>query len=286
MTSRPVPVITGTTSGIGLRAVGRFADAGYLVLAVARDPERGRRTVERLRGAGLDRLVEHRTADLSSRRSVEALTEAILAEHGRVAVLANNAAVFDLTQRTPVLTTDGIERVLATNHLGPLLLTAGLIPALSIARGTVLTVTRKGLRAHPWMTLDPESLGGTAGFRLARAYYRSKLAQLASHRAWADRCPDVRFLAIEVPAVRLDADRLAALPSPLRRVYALKGRSALHPDELAGAYLRTVESVDLPTGAYVDHRGWAVRPPRAVRDPERTTLLDERSLTLVGLAGG
>ena len=68
----------------------------------------GGRAGGRLRGAGLDRLAEHRTADLSSRRSVEALAEAILAEHGRVAVLVNNAAVSDLTQRTAVRTRCGL----------------------------------------------------------------------------------------------------------------------------------------------------------------------------------
>ncbi|MFC6581177.1 SDR family NAD(P)-dependent oxidoreductase [Planomonospora parontospora] len=124
--------VTGANSGIGLRAAQRLAADGHRILALCRDPHRGRTALERInaRAAHPATLV---VTDLADPGSIDAAAEEITGETGRLDVLINNAAVFDQTRRTPAFTPSGHELFWATNHLGPFQLTARLSPLLASA---------------------------------------------------------------------------------------------------------------------------------------------------------
>ena len=92
----------------------------------------------------------------------------------------HNAADFDIARKAPRFSEDGIERVWATNHLGPVLLTELLLPALRRSPGgRILTVASRGLSLYPRLTVDLEDPEfRKRRFSVQKAYYQSKLAQV------------------------------------------------------------------------------------------------------------
>ncbi|MET9506688.1 SDR family oxidoreductase [Streptomyces sp. NPDC006622] len=85
-------LVTGAGSGIGRATACAFAAAGARVIAVDRDADSASRTAEtaRLTGAA-DAWAE--TVDVSDEQAMEQLAAKVLAEHGVVDVLVNNAGV-------------------------------------------------------------------------------------------------------------------------------------------------------------------------------------------------
>ncbi|MCB5165719.1 SDR family NAD(P)-dependent oxidoreductase [Streptomyces bambusae] len=87
--AKPVALVTGGTSGIGLAVVRDLAGRGYRVFLCARTAEAVKATVEELRAEGLD--VDGTAADVRSKEDVQALVAAAVAAFGPVSVLVNNA---------------------------------------------------------------------------------------------------------------------------------------------------------------------------------------------------
>ncbi|MFI0090656.1 SDR family oxidoreductase [Streptomyces bobili] len=85
-------LVTGAGSGIGRATAFAFAEAGARVIAVDRDAESASRTAELSRALGAaDAWAE--TVDVSDEQAMEELAAKILAEHGVVDVLVNNAGI-------------------------------------------------------------------------------------------------------------------------------------------------------------------------------------------------
>lgn len=240
MPLKPLTIaVTGANSGIGLRAAGRLAAEGHRVYALCRDAARGEAALEHVnsRAAVPARLV---VTDLADPASIRSSAAELTGELDRLDVLIHNAAVFDQTMRAPRFTDDGHELFWATNHLGPHLLTAELSPLMAAAPAPrLVTVASKGLVAMPWIRIRFDELDSPRWYSPTKAYYHAKLAQvmlslrLAQHARGA-----VDAVCLRVPAVRLDPDRLAAMPALLRTLYAPKNRAALPPEQLARTYAR------------------------------------------------
>src|SRR5579864_7547191 len=110
----PTVVITGATGAIGSATAAALTRRGAHVVALSR-PE----------------------VDLSSMASVRAAARALNREGGHIDALLNIAAIFTPRYQRTV---DGFELMLATNHLGPFLLT-NLLRDRLIRAGRVVTVT-------------------------------------------------------------------------------------------------------------------------------------------------
>ncbi|GAA2899821.1 SDR family NAD(P)-dependent oxidoreductase [Streptosporangium fragile] len=236
--SEPLTIaITGANSGIGLRAAQRLAARGHRILALCRDPHRGRTALEVI-NAGAAHPATLVPADLADPDSIDAAVEKISHATGHLDVLINNAAVFDQTMRTPVFTSSGHELFWATNHLGPFRLTARLSPLLAAAaRPRVINVASKGLITMPRIAIRFDQLDGPGWYSPTKAYYHAKLAQIMTTYSLALRARGALDVAcVRVPAVRLDADRVAALPWALRMLYAPKNRLAIPAERLGEAY--------------------------------------------------
>jgi NAD(P)-dependent dehydrogenase (short-subunit alcohol dehydrogenase family) len=82
-----VAIVTGGTSGIGAETVRRLSREGATVLATGRDGARGMRLADECERVGF------LTADLTDAEAPARIVEAALAEHGRLDVLVNNAAL-------------------------------------------------------------------------------------------------------------------------------------------------------------------------------------------------
>ncbi|TDD12141.1 SDR family NAD(P)-dependent oxidoreductase [Nonomuraea deserti] len=168
------------------------------------------------------------------------VTRRISQEFGHLDVLVNNAAVFDQSLRRPACTASGHELFWVTNHLGPFQLTARLSPLLSAeAQPRLINVASKGVISMPRIRIRFDQLDDPAWYSPTRAYYHAKLAQIMVSFALALRTGGRLDVAcVRVPAVRLDADRVAAMPGLLRTAYGVKSRLSPPAERLGETYTR------------------------------------------------
>ena len=129
MTTTPTTtLITGATKGLGLAAATQLAAAGHTVYVTARDPDRARAVATAIGGHPLQ-------LDVTSDDSVTAAARALRQQTGRLDVLINNAGIMRnetvLDQKQHVA---HAEATIATNLLGPIRLTAALLPLLQGSR--------------------------------------------------------------------------------------------------------------------------------------------------------
>ncbi|HEX3411651.1 MAG TPA: SDR family oxidoreductase [Stellaceae bacterium] len=175
-------VVTGASSGIGLRTALGLARAGMRVIMAGRDRgriEAARRLVTERSGS--DR-VEVALADFSRLGDVRRLAEEILAGHDRLDVLVNNAGLFSPRYR---LSADGFEVTFAVNHLAPFLLTNLLLDRLKASRpARIVTVASEAHRRH---RIDIGDLTRPRDWTMSRGYGRSKLCNILFTRELAAR---------------------------------------------------------------------------------------------------
>ena len=180
-------LVTGGNAGIGKATVQALAARGATVLLCSRDERKGEWAAEEVR-VETGRPAQQLRLDLASFASIRAAAEQVLAEHGELDVLVNNAGLILSDRR---LTEDGFEQTFGVNHLGHFLLTQLLRPALeraAAARGEARVVTVAS-RAHRRAKrgLDFDDLQSARGYEGMDAYAKSKLANIYFSRALARR---------------------------------------------------------------------------------------------------
>jgi NAD(P)-dependent dehydrogenase (short-subunit alcohol dehydrogenase family) len=165
-------LVTGATSGIGKATALGLAAMGAHLAITGRDTSRTEAAAREIRAAG-GGPVDVFVADLSEQSGVRWLAAEVLQQLPRVDVLVNNVGgCWDSRH----VTTDGLERTFALNHLGPFLLTQLLLDRLKdSAPARVVTVSSN---AHRGGRIDFDDLQGESSYSGARAYNQSKLANL------------------------------------------------------------------------------------------------------------
>lgn len=291
-----VCLITGGNAGIGRAAAAQLARQGAQVVIACRNTERGEAAVAAVRCASGSDAVSLVTMDMASRRSILAGCEALRGlDYGRLDALIHNAADFDLSRTLPVLSEDGIETVWATNHIGPVLLTQQLDPELSASdQGRVITISSQGLMLHPRLQVrleDPEFRSG--GFKVDKAYYQSKLAQVMYTLWLAEQYSGTAKTAncVRVTNVKLDLARYPDLSDLQKRLYRIKSRFSISPEQMAEVYvwLATSPEVSGVTGGYFDEKRRHVKPGAWAADPtniERVMQLTARYVPGLFADGG
>lgn len=163
-------VVTGASDGVGFEIAARLARAGAELVLPVRNPAKGEDAVARLRERTPSAAVELLPVELSSLASVADLA-ARLNEDGRpIGILINNAGVMTPPER--VVSPDGFELQLATNHLGHVALVAGLLPLLRAGDARVVSQVSIAAdeRAVQWD--DPNS---ERSYHAMSAYSSSKI---------------------------------------------------------------------------------------------------------------
>ena len=175
-------LVTGATSGLGYVTARELARRGAETWLLVRSAARGREAAAAIHRETGARGVHVAPLDVSSLASVRAFAGRFPGE--RVDVLVNNAGVLPATYQ---VTDDGLELTLATNLVGPFLLTTLLVPRLARSDDArVVTVSSGGMytqrldvsRLHP----DP-----AAAFDGVSAYARTKRAEVVLSELWAER---------------------------------------------------------------------------------------------------
>ena len=122
-------LVTGASSGIGEATARAVAARGARVLLVARRAAELDRLAEEVRAAGGEATTY--PCDLTDGEAVDALVKQVLADHGAVDYLVNNAG--RSIRRSLHLSYDrfhDFERTMAINYFAPVRLTLGLLPAM------------------------------------------------------------------------------------------------------------------------------------------------------------
>jgi len=125
-----VAVVTGATGGIGKHIAQGLALLGAHVVIGARDPQRGEAARAELAAAAANDRVSVLPVDVASQASLRAFASAFTDRHQSLDILVNNAGAWFTDRRQ---SPDGYELTLATNVLGPHLLTRLLLDSLRAA---------------------------------------------------------------------------------------------------------------------------------------------------------
>lgn len=279
--SKKVCLITGGNAGIGRAAAIQLAEQGADVMVASRSRDRGEEAVAAIKRESGNDTVSLVIMDLSSKPSIQAACDAFKADHDRLDVLIHNAADFDITRKEPVYSEEDVETVWATNHIGPVFLTHMVMGELSRSEeGRVITVASKGLLTHPFLKVnleDPEFRKGS--FRVAKAYYQSKLAQVMYTYWLAERFRGTSMTAncVRVTNVKVDMDRYPNVSSFLKWLYSIKSRFSISPERMAETYVWLALSPDVAgaSGGYFDENRHRVASSRYSTDPTNIRLVME-----------
>ncbi|WP_026403064.1 SDR family NAD(P)-dependent oxidoreductase [Actinomadura rifamycini] len=232
-----IAIVTGGTSGIGKEIARGLVRRGFLVGIVCRNEMRGRATVEELAGEAPGARVETFLADLSVLMDVRRVAASLRERFEQVDVLVNNAGVHQMRAK---VSADGYDRMIATNHLGPFLLTNLLLGHLEKAAPSRVVIVAS--EAHRFADrLDVERLAEPGSYGRPgslRVYGRSKLLNILFAQELARRmegsgvvanamCPGP--VATHLSREMWGAERLGALLShtPVVRTPERGARTAL-----------------------------------------------------------
>jgi NAD(P)-dependent dehydrogenase (short-subunit alcohol dehydrogenase family) len=174
--------VTGATSGHGRALALALARESAELVILGRSPEKCREVRAEIADATGGTAPEVLLCDLASRREIDRAADAYLASGRPLHVLVNNAGLVSLARRESA---DGIELCFAVNYLAGFQLTLRLLPRLlSVAGARIVNVTSD---THRLARLDLDDLGLRRGYRMFRAYARSKLAIVLFTRELARR---------------------------------------------------------------------------------------------------
>ncbi|GAA0691219.1 SDR family oxidoreductase [Kitasatospora atroaurantiaca] len=153
-----VVLITGTSSGIGLSAAVAAARAGFTTVATLRDPQRADALRKAAEEAGVQ--LDIRRLDVTDAASVAECIAGVVADHGRLDAVVNNAGaghVGTLENES----VDDVRQVMEVNFFGVVQVSKAALPHLRASGGRLVTVT---------------SVGGVVGQPFNEAYCAAKFA--------------------------------------------------------------------------------------------------------------
>jgi len=154
-----VAIVTGTSSGIGLATALALAKAGLSVVATVRGPRSQAGVVEQAARAGVP--LDVRLLDVTDDASVESAVQGVLADHGRIDVLVNNAGIGH-RGTLEQLSLAEMAASMDVNFWGVARMTRAVLPGMRTARrGRIVTVT---------------SMNGLIGMPFSDAYNAAKFA--------------------------------------------------------------------------------------------------------------
>ncbi|HET8762010.1 MAG TPA: SDR family oxidoreductase [Gemmatimonadales bacterium] len=279
-TSGITAVITGATGGLGLEAAAMLAGQGAAVILVGRDPGRLQAALHEVRGRTGSSAVSGLKANLDSQTEVRQLASDILARAPRLNLLINNAGTVYARRTT---TPDGIEATFAVNHLAPYLLTRLLLDRIGAsAPARIVTVAS---HAHYQGTLDLADYGYARGYRIMRAYARSKLGNVLFTRELARRLEGTGVTANALHPGTIATNIWSGAPAWARPVLAVAKRLVMESPSTGAAriaWLATSPDVAGVTGKYFE-RNRSVSPSALAQDDALAGDLWALSARLVGL---
>jgi len=274
-------VVTGASSGIGKQLATALVAEGWRVIGTGRDEGRMAGAAAEIAAAGPG-SIEMLSADLSLMAGARKLVQDIAARTPHIDVLANNAG--RMTDRLE-MTAEGLEANFAGNHLGPFVLTAGLMPLLRKAAedapsGSTRILMTASDASEMMGPLNLDDMQNLRAFNPGVAYCSSKLANVLFARALAGRLEGTGIVAhamapgaTDTPFFSHGPEETQAYTRDLPKLSVAEGTDTL-------VWLATAEEPGRSSGGY-----WEQRAPRApnpqVDDPAAVARFWEESEKLV-----
>jgi NAD(P)-dependent dehydrogenase (short-subunit alcohol dehydrogenase family) len=238
-------VVTGANSGIGFEAARGLVGRGAHVVLAVRDTAKGERAAARLAGPGSTSVVE---LDLSDLDQVAACATTLLDRHDDLSALICNAGVMG---GPFLLSRQGFERQMATNHLGHAALVAALWPLLCASASRVVLVSSteaRGGQLSPQTTR--EQLLNPAPYDGKQVYRNSKQANLLFAQELHRRCGKAGS-PVSAVAVHPGASATNLFARQLER--AGRGRLAAVSKVVTAVLLQSAAAGALATLRALDH---------------------------------
>lgn len=217
-----VVVLTGPTSGLGRAAAEQLARCGASLVLIGRDRGRIDRVCRELAALTGNGDLVGMVADMGDLDAVRGIGAELRSRHSAVDALLHNAGA--LSARREV-SPQGVEMTVASQVLGPFLLTALLLDRLAAAQAPrVITISSGGMYASD---LEVERLQMGDDYKGAEQYARAKRAQVTLNEMWAavPRGAAVAFHAVhpgwaDTPGVAASLPRFRQVVGPLLRTPA------------------------------------------------------------------
>ena len=223
-----VCLITGGAAGIGRATAERFAEEGATVVLGDLNEEQGRATA-----AAIGPAASFYKVNVADRQAVQTWVDEVVAQHGRVDVLVNNAGV--LRDSTVVKVKDGelvkqmseadFDLVIAVNLKGVFNCTQAVVPHMIRQGGGVI--------------LNASSIVGLDGNFGQTNYVATKAAVIGMTKVWARELGRAGIRVNAIAPGFTATEMVAAMPENV--LAGMKGRTPLgrlgEPRDIANAYL-------------------------------------------------
>uniref|UniRef100_A0A336MIS2 CSON015388 protein n=1 Tax=Culicoides sonorensis TaxID=179676 RepID=A0A336MIS2_CULSO len=203
-------IVTGANSGIGKETAKYLASLGARVILACRNMDAASKAKDEIIRDSKNSNVVVRKLDVSSMKSVREFASEINRSEQRLDVLIHNAGYANTF--TKLLSRDGIEMTMATNHYGPFLLTHLLIDLLKKTENSRIVVVSSYLYKLARLNLNKLNPIGTLP---AYLYYVSKNANIMFTRELAKRLQGTGVTANCVHPGLVDSGIWRNVPFPL-----------------------------------------------------------------------
>ncbi|MBT6984428.1 MAG: SDR family NAD(P)-dependent oxidoreductase, partial [Rhodospirillaceae bacterium] len=146
--------VTGAGTGIGKAIAQDLAAAGVKVIVCGRRPGPLEETVQSITAVG--GVASAVTCDLTDPDAIEECAQALLAEHGTIDILINNAGFSSKIRSSRYIGAEEWRDVMDVNTMGPVVLTKALLPAMvEKGRGDVVMISSMA-------AINPSIMAGAA----------------------------------------------------------------------------------------------------------------------------
>ena len=166
-----IVLVTGATSGIGQVTATELAQMGAHVVILARNADKAAAAQQEIKAAAGHDRVDVLLADLADLAQVRRAAAEFSARYPRLDVLVNNAGLIFGAERQ--LSPDGHELGVATNHLGPFLLTSLLFEKLRASPAA--RIVNVASMAYQFARPDLHDLQSARHYGAMRVYANTKL---------------------------------------------------------------------------------------------------------------
>jgi NAD(P)-dependent dehydrogenase (short-subunit alcohol dehydrogenase family) len=135
-------LVTGSSNGIGLSTVKRFAEAGYTTFATMRSPEKGEELAAEAAEKGWDLQIEH--LDVRDAASVESCIERVNGKVGALDAVVNNAG-HGMLAPVEEASDEEVQAVFDTNVFGMVRVVRAALPEMrKRGQGAIVNLSSMG----------------------------------------------------------------------------------------------------------------------------------------------
>jgi NAD(P)-dependent dehydrogenase (short-subunit alcohol dehydrogenase family) len=278
-----IVLITGANRGIGRETTRGLARMGATIVMACRDLTKANPVGEVTKRETGNGQIEVMQLDVASLGSIREFVVRFGEKYSKLDVLINNAGILCGGRQE---TEDGFNRVMATNYLGPFLLTNLLLPALKQA-GEARIISVSSI-AHLWGGSDLSDLNFKKRWVSTGPYASSKLAIILFIQELAERLKGTNITAntLHPGVVATNIYRIGPLDSWYQALFIRISRLVLiSPTEGAqtSIYLASSDDVKGVTGKYFYKRNPGYVSPKC-RDMKLQKGLWQLSQELTGLS--